>query len=56
MEELGKTYELVVYQGDNHPIILNREDRLRRTIDWYENNTPVASVQNSYPRALPAQV
>ncbi|MDQ3804743.1 MAG: prolyl oligopeptidase family serine peptidase [Acidobacteriota bacterium] len=37
MEELGKTYELVIYQGDNHPIILNREDRLRRTIDWFKN-------------------
>jgi tetratricopeptide (TPR) repeat protein len=37
LEELGKTYELVVYQGDNHPIILNREDRLRRTIDWFKN-------------------
>ncbi|HEV3469460.1 MAG TPA: prolyl oligopeptidase family serine peptidase [Pyrinomonadaceae bacterium] len=37
MEELGKTYELVVYQGDNHPVILNREDRLRRTIDWFKN-------------------
>jgi dienelactone hydrolase len=37
MEELGKTYELVVYQGDNHPVILNREDRLRRTVDWFKN-------------------
>jgi acetyl esterase/lipase len=37
MEDLGKPYELVVYAGDNHPIILNREDRLRRTIDWFKN-------------------
>ncbi|HEV2863239.1 MAG TPA: prolyl oligopeptidase family serine peptidase [Pyrinomonadaceae bacterium] len=37
MQELGKLYELVVYAGDNHPIILNREDRLRRTVDWFKN-------------------
>lgn len=37
LEEHGKVYELVVYAGDNHPVIFNREDRMRRTIDWFKN-------------------
>lgn len=37
MQELGKLYELVVYAGDNHPVLFNREDRLRRTVDWFKN-------------------
>jgi acetyl esterase/lipase len=37
LEEQGKVYELVVYQGDIHPVILNREDRLRRTVDWFKH-------------------
>lgn len=35
--ELGKLYELTVYAKDDHPVTLNREDRIRRTIDWFEN-------------------
>lgn len=37
MEQHGKLYELVVYAGDNHPIIANREDRVRRAVDWFKN-------------------
>lgn len=46
LEELQKPYELVVYAGDDHEISANREDRLRKTIDWFKNprKTPVAQV------------
>lgn len=37
MEEAGKLYELVIYAKDNHPVLINAEDRLRRTIDWFKN-------------------
>ena len=37
MEEAGKLYELIVYAKDNHPVVFNSEDRLRRTIDWFKN-------------------
>jgi tetratricopeptide (TPR) repeat protein len=37
MEEAGKLYELVIYAKDDHPVLFNAEDRLRRTIDWFKN-------------------
>lgn len=37
LDELGKLYELVIYAKDDHPVSLNAEDRLRRTIDWFKN-------------------
>lgn len=30
-------YELTVYAKDNHNVSVNREDRLRRTIEWFKN-------------------
>jgi dipeptidyl aminopeptidase/acylaminoacyl peptidase len=35
LHELGRTYELIVYAGDNHGLVSNREDADRRTIDWF---------------------
>jgi dienelactone hydrolase len=37
LQEHGKLYELVIYAKDNHPVVDNTEDRLRRTIDWFKN-------------------
>jgi dienelactone hydrolase len=37
LQELGKIYELVIYAKDDHPISLNAEDRLNRTIDWFKH-------------------
>ncbi|HEV2765651.1 MAG TPA: alpha/beta fold hydrolase [Pyrinomonadaceae bacterium] len=37
MEEAGNLYELVVYARDDHPISVNAEDRIRKTIDWFKN-------------------
>ncbi|MDX6696289.1 MAG: hypothetical protein QOF02_3892 [Blastocatellia bacterium] len=37
LQELGHVYELVIYAKDDHPISLNAEDRLSRTIDWFKN-------------------
>jgi len=46
LDALGKIYELVVYAKDDHPVSLNREDRLRKTIDWFKNprTIPVSRV------------
>src|SRR5436190_16161327 len=35
LQGLGKTYELIVYSGDNHPVAYNREDANRRIIEWF---------------------
>ncbi len=37
LAESGAVYELTVYAKDDHLLSLNREDRLRRTIDWFQN-------------------
>jgi len=39
LQELGKTYGLVIYAKDNHFIQANREDRDRRAIAWFEGYT-----------------
>jgi len=46
LTELGKVYELIIYANDDHPVNFNREDRLRRTIEWFKNppRIPVGSV------------
>jgi dienelactone hydrolase len=54
LEELGKVYELVVYHGDNHPVILNREDRLRRTVDWFKRPR-AASVRTALRKVINEQ-
>jgi dipeptidyl aminopeptidase/acylaminoacyl peptidase len=38
LQGLGKTYELVVYAGDNHILSANREDRDRRVIAWFKKH------------------
>lgn len=35
LQELGKTYELIIYANDNHGVSLNREDRDRRIVEWF---------------------
>lgn len=35
LQSLGKTYELHVYAGDDHPISINRLDREVRIIEWF---------------------
>lgn len=38
LQSLGKTYELVIYAGDDHPISYNRADRDRRTVEWFKRH------------------
>ena len=38
LQRLGKTYELIIYAGDNHFLAKNREDRDRRVIGWFESH------------------
>jgi len=35
LQGLGKTYELIVYSGDNHGVAYNRDDANRRIIEWF---------------------
>jgi dipeptidyl aminopeptidase/acylaminoacyl peptidase len=35
LQTLGKTYELVIYAGDGHTLVLNQEERDRRTVAWF---------------------
>jgi dipeptidyl aminopeptidase/acylaminoacyl peptidase len=35
IQELGKTYELVIYGNDNHILSRNKDDRDRRAIAWF---------------------
>jgi dipeptidyl aminopeptidase/acylaminoacyl peptidase len=36
LQALGKTYELIIYAGDDHPTTYNRADRERRTVEWFK--------------------
>jgi len=36
LQSLGKTYELIVYAGDNHAVANNRADRDRRIVEWFK--------------------
>jgi len=36
LQSLGKTYELHIYEGDDHPINLNRLDREQRIVKWFK--------------------
>jgi dipeptidyl aminopeptidase/acylaminoacyl peptidase len=42
LEEKNKVYSLHIYEHDGHPLPLNREDRNRMIIDWF-NHVPPAS-------------
>lgn len=35
LQELHKTYELVIYDGDTHGVMLNGRDRDQRILDWF---------------------
>lgn len=45
LDEAGKLYELIIYAKDDHPVSLNAEDRLRRTVDWFKNVRTMSIVQ-----------
>src|SRR5215204_5060395 len=38
LQEFGKTYELIVYSGDDHALSLNRADRDKRIVDWFRKH------------------
>lgn len=35
LQELSKDYELVIYQGDSHGIVINGNDRDQRILNWF---------------------
>jgi dipeptidyl aminopeptidase/acylaminoacyl peptidase len=38
LQELGKTYELIIYAGDDHGLSLNAADSDRRIIGWFKRH------------------
>ena len=36
LQALGKTYELHVYAGDDHPLSINRLERERKIVEWFK--------------------
>lgn len=38
LQALGKTYELIIYAGDDHATNYNRFDRERRTVEWFKKH------------------
>jgi len=38
LQESGKTYELIVYAGDDHGLSFNAADSERRVIDWFKRH------------------
>jgi dipeptidyl aminopeptidase/acylaminoacyl peptidase len=36
LQALGKTYELHVYAGDDHPLSVNRLERERKIVEWFK--------------------
>ncbi len=38
LQRLGKTYELVIYAGDNHGLRRNQVERDRRAADWFKKH------------------
>lgn len=45
MDDAGKLYELIIYAKDDHPVSINAEDRLRRTLDWFKNVRRISIAQ-----------
>jgi len=43
LQALGKTYELVIYAGDDHMLSLNRQDRDRRAMAWFRSHRKPAA-------------
>lgn len=54
MDDAGKLYELIIYAKDDHPISINAEDRLRRTVDWFKNVRRI-SISQPLARTLAEQ-
>ena len=38
LQDIGKTYELIIYAGDGHILSRNQEDRDRRAIAWFKRH------------------
>ena len=36
LQSLGKTYELHVFAGDDHPLSINRLERERKIVEWFK--------------------
>ena len=36
LQSLGKTYELHVYAGDDHPLSINRLEKERKIVEWFK--------------------
>jgi dipeptidyl aminopeptidase/acylaminoacyl peptidase len=36
LQDLGRTYELIIYAGDSHTLSRNQVDRDRRTVSWFK--------------------
>ena len=45
LQEKGKVYALQIYEHDGHSLPLNREDRNRRIIDWFNNSPSIAGTR-----------
>src|SRR5437764_91418 len=45
MDEAGNLYEMIIYAKDDHPVTLNAEDRMRRTLDWFKNVRTISIAQ-----------
>jgi dipeptidyl aminopeptidase/acylaminoacyl peptidase len=42
LQEKGKVYSLHIYERDGHPLPLNREDRNRMIINWFNHAQPTS--------------
>ena len=38
LQEAGKTYELIIYAGDDHSISMNKADSDRRIVEWFRKH------------------
>jgi len=47
LQQLGKRYELVIYEGDSHGLILNGKDRDTRILNWFQRFRNPDSTANS---------
>ncbi len=36
LQQHGKTYELIIYAGDDHNLSLSRMDSDRRVLEWFK--------------------
>jgi len=57
--EQGKAYDLVVYAGDDHPILNHGEERLARTIAWMRELAPprtASVIAEDYKLTLPQKL